>query len=371
MLVSSFFLKGCKCTHNNGFYNTLINKNIDKSKTVQNPYSALLLDWYDKNKRDLPWRTDNTPYHVWLSEIILQQTQVKQGLPYYLKITESFRTIENLANCEQERFNTYWQGLGYYSRARNLLKCAKTVVENYNGSFPNNYKELLGLPGIGPYTAAAIASICFGEAVIALDGNLTRVLSRVIAFKEDAFTNKAKKELIAFGEQIIDHQRPGDFNQALMDLGSNICTPKKPKCPECPFFQYCEAQKQNLVTQLPIKTRKQKQTAVTIDYFIIIRDNKIGLRKRTENIWNGLYEFPSNWVEKGEIKNPSNYIKTGNEILIESRKHLLTHKKMSINFYLGVGDCKDVVWVNKNELQRYSFPQVIMDFINDKIGELF
>ena len=145
----------------------------------------------------------------------------------------------------------------------------------------------------------------------------------------------------------------------------DICKKKKY------YHEQKSAQKQNLAAQLPLKTRKQKQTAVTIDYFIIIRGNKIGLRKRTENIWNGLYEFPGNWIEKGEIKNPSNYIKTGNEILIESRKHLLTHKKMIINFHLGTGDYKDLIWVNKNELQDYSFPQVILDFMNDKIGDLF
>src|SRR5690606_29978884 len=206
-------------------------------------FNSLILIWSDKNKRNLPWRNTRDPYQIWLSEIILQQTRVIQGTNYFLAFTEKFPRIENLANAQEQEILRLWQGLGYYSRARNLHFTAKHIVKELNGKFPDSFQELLKLKGVGEYTAAAIASIAFNETVPAVDGNVFRVFSRYFNIHRDISLPKTRKYFFELGKETIDQNRPGDFNQAVMELGATVCTPKNPKCEICPVNESCEALK--------------------------------------------------------------------------------------------------------------------------------
>src|SRR5690606_46065 len=221
-------------------------------------FNSLILIWFDKNKRNLPWREQKDPYKIWLSEIILQQTRVAQGLDYYIKFTQTFPNLQDLAKAEESEILKLWQGLGYYSRARNLHFTAKHIVENLDSNFPDNFTDLLKLKGIGEYTAAAIASIGFDEAVPAIDGNAFRVYARYFNIQMDISLPKTKKYFLELGKKIIDPQRPGDFNQAVMELGATVCVPLSPKCGICPLNNSCEALAKKTVEQLPIKSKKLK-----------------------------------------------------------------------------------------------------------------
>ena len=221
-----------------------------------------LLFWYDENKRELPWRATEqrkvSTYETWLSEIMLQQTRVETVKSYFMAFTKKFPTIFELANASQDEVMELWAGLGYYSRARTLHACAKKVVEEYKGEFPKKAEELQKLPGIGPYTSAAIASISFGESIVAIDGNLHRVISRLYAHKKD------RDHSFSLGQKIIDSERAGDFNQALMDLGSSICTSKNPKCETCPLSKHCKAFLLNRVAEFPLRKKKKPVPQVLV-----------------------------------------------------------------------------------------------------------
>ena len=226
--------------------------------------SNTLISWYFSNKRDLPWRNTQDPYFIWLSEIILQQTRVEQGLPYYLHFAEKYPSVKHLAEASEDEIMRSWQGLGYYSRARNLHNAAKQVVNEYNSEFPKNYNELLKLKGVGEYTAAAIASFAYLEVCPVLDGNVFRFLSRYYGVKTPINSNNAKKEFIELAKQIIDPSQPHTFNQAIMEFGALQCKPKSPDCNVCPFQDSCYAFKNNEVAVLPIKEKKLKRS---IRYF--------------------------------------------------------------------------------------------------------
>ncbi|MEY5042335.1 MAG: A/G-specific adenine glycosylase, partial [Bacteroidota bacterium] len=213
--------------------------------------SSLLIDWYKINQRDLPWRNTNNPYSIWLSEIILQQTRVQQGLPYYLKFIQKYPTLKSLANASQDEVLALWQGLGYYSRGRNLLKAAQQIVTNYNGEFPNNYKELKKIIGIGDYTAAAIASFAFNEKIAVVDGNVYRVLSRLFGVITPIDTPEGKKTFFELAQAFLHPTQHSTANQAIMEFGALQCTPKKPNCSICPFLDFCEAYNQKLIDNLP------------------------------------------------------------------------------------------------------------------------
>jgi A/G-specific adenine glycosylase len=267
---------------------------MNLQKTMKNfHFSNSINSWYLQNKRHLPWRETTDPYLIWLSEVIMQQTRIDQGTDYYLRFVDRFETIFDLANASEEEILKMWQGLGYYSRARNLHSTAKHIAYNLGGQFPDSYNRIMELKGIGPYTAAAIASICFNEAQAAIDGNVYRVLTRFKGIDLPIDSTPGKKTIALLANELIDQKNPGDFNQALMDLGSQVCTPQKPRCEECPLFSECEAFRSNQVLKYPVKKSATKQTNRYFYYIIVRNEDQIFIRKRTaKDIWLGLYDFP-------------------------------------------------------------------------------
>ena len=252
-----------------------------------------LINWYAENHRDLPWRHDPTPYEVWLSEVILQQTRVNQGMDYYLRFVEKWPTVSALANASEEEVLKMWQGLGYYSRARNLHKCAKQVVEQYHGEFPADYEQLKKLQGIGDYTAAAIASIAFNLPQAVVDGNVYRVLARLYDIDTPININEGQKTFARLADELLNREQPGLHNQALMEFGALHCTPKNPNCLLCPLQAQCLAFAHQTVMQRPVKLQKTKVTTRYFNYLVIRIKDSIYLHKRSDNdIWRNLYDFP-------------------------------------------------------------------------------
>ena len=254
-------------------------------------FSKILNHWYSNNKRSLPWRQTKTPYLIWLSEIILQQTQIKQGLPYYEAFVEAYPTVFDLAKAEERKVLKLWQGLGYYSRARNLHATAQYIVEELNGEFPNNYRELLKLKGVGDYTASAIASICFNEPMAVVDGNVYRVLSRYFGIETPINSSKGIKEFKQLAQRLIDKNNPADYNQAIMEFGAVQCKPQNPNCDVCPFQDGCVAFEKKRIDELPVKIKAAKASKKYFNFLVIIsKDNKTLLQKRKEK---GIWQKPS------------------------------------------------------------------------------
>lgn len=299
-------------------------------------FARLLMDWYDRHKRDLPWRHTRDPYKIWLSEIILQQTRVAQGLPYFAAFIKRYPTVSKLASAPQDEVLRLWQGLGYYSRARNLHACAKKIVRDYQGKFPNTYEELLNLPGIGSYTAAAIASFAFSESVAVLDGNVFRVLARVFGIEHDIASPSGKKFFFQKANELINKEKPGIFNQAIMEFGALQCTPKKPACISCPLSRMCVANQQQLQTQLPVKLSRTKIKTRHLYYLVIRKGSQLYLRKRMSgDIWNGLYDFLL-LEEKKSTTTQKLFVKHKIEYKIDrvskEYKHILSHQKLVVRF---------------------------------------
>ncbi|MEP1490498.1 MAG: A/G-specific adenine glycosylase [Algibacter sp.] len=257
-------------------------------------FSKILIHWYSINKRDLPWRQTTDPYRIWLSEIILQQTQVKQGLPYYNDFLAEFPSVFHLAEAKEEKVLKLWQGLGYYSRARNLHATAKHVVDELKGTFPNNYKALLKLKGIGDYTASAISSICFNEVAAVVDGNVYRMLSRYFGIDTPINSSKGAKEFKLLAQELIDKKQPAEFNQAIMEFGARQCKPKNPDCSSCPFQNSCVALQKKTIAELPVKIKSAKAKKKYFNFLVFIsEDHKTILEKREgKGIWQNLYQFP-------------------------------------------------------------------------------
>ena len=255
--------------------------------------SGPLLSWYRREKRDLPWRENRDPYRIWISEIMLQQTRVEAVKPYFFRFFEHFPRIQDLAAAPEEELLKCWEGLGYYSRARNIKKAAEILTEKYNGSFPESYEEILALPGIGSYTAGAIASIAFELPVPAVDGNVLRVLSRVTGSFDDILKQSTKKKMEALISEVIQPGSAGDFNQALIETGAMICIPGgAPLCSQCPFFTVCAARSQGLTEKLPVKTPKKKRKIEEKTVLLLEYQDKIAIRKRREDgLLASLYEF--------------------------------------------------------------------------------
>jgi A/G-specific adenine glycosylase len=301
-------------------------------------FSKRIIDWYEINHRDLPWRKTRDPYKIWLSEIILQQTRVSQGLPYYEEFVKSFPTVFDLAKASEQKVLRLWQGLGYYSRARNLHRCAKEIVKNFNGEFPNSFEGLKGLHGVGPYTAAAIASIAFHESVAVVDGNVFRVLARVFGIEKDIASDEGKKYFFSLANKLIDESKPDLFNQAIMEFGALHCLPKNPKCDECIFSKNCEANQRNLQGLLPVKSKKLKVRTRYFYYFVIHSKKKIFMHRRTEkDIWQGLYDFyliETKRTQKTDTLIKEDKFLTKSTIIRESEvyKHILSHQKLKVKF---------------------------------------
>jgi A/G-specific adenine glycosylase len=255
-------------------------------------FTKMVVRWYEKNKRDLPWRETKDPYRIWLSEIILQQTRVNQGLPYYLKFVEAFPSVFDLANAPEQKVLRLWQGLGYYTRARNLHKCAKEVVAHFDGKFPKTFDGLKTLPGIGDYTAAAIASISFGQSVAVVDGNVFRVLARIFGIDTPINTPEGKRIFSTIANELVSKKNPDVHNQAMMEFGARLCTPRNPGCEICPFQRNCFAFKNSLQHQLPVKLQLKKARKRYFYYFVVQKGKSLLMKKREEkDIWHGLYDF--------------------------------------------------------------------------------
>ena len=256
-------------------------------------FAPALEPWYERHKRDLPWRHTTNPYQIWLSEIILQQTRVAQGRPYYERFVANYPTVADMARADEQQLLRLWQGLGYYSRARNLHQTARFVTEQLGGKFPGSYRELLKMKGIGAYTAAAIASFAFGERVAVVDGNVYRVLARVFGIKEDITTTTTKKTFAALATRLIAHANdPATYNQAIMEFGAIQCTPVAPDCLLCPLQQYCVAYQTGQQQQLPVKARKAPVRERFINYLVFQRGNRLAMRERTDrDIWQNLFDF--------------------------------------------------------------------------------
>lgn len=256
-------------------------------------YSEILMDWYAGNKRDLPWRNTKNPYYIWISEIILQQTRVAQGYNYYLRFIERFPDVASLADARQEEVLKYWQGLGYYSRARNIHEAARDIMTRFKGVFPCKYEEVISLKGIGEYTAAAILSFVWNQPYPVLDGNVFRVLSRLFAIETPIDTGMGKKEFMKLGNSLIDVRSAGLYNQAIMEFGALQCMPQNPDCIHCPLVTCCLGYKSGNVQQFPVKQNKIKTRNRYLNYFHITQDGYTYLQRRSgKDIWEGLFEFP-------------------------------------------------------------------------------
>lgn len=341
--------------------------------------SQILQLWYAKNKRLLPWRGITEPYLVWLSEIILQQTRVNQGLEYYLHFAEKYPTVQDLANASEEQILKSWQGLGYYSRARNLHFTAKYVTNNLNGKFPESYEELIKLKGIGEYTAAAIASFSFNKAHAVVDGNVFRVLARYYNISTPINSTEGKKYFTKLANELIDKENPGNHNQAIMEFGSLQCKPANPSCNACPLNESCVAFKEQTVDKLPIKEKKIKKRTRYLDYFYVLDNQNTYINKRTEKgIWQNLYDFPC--IESIKETDEKNIIDSeewqnlfGNNTVINTIstpiKHLLSHQTIYARFW----EIKTSAFLSNNytkipikDINKYPLPRLIDSYINKK-----
>lgn len=326
-----------------------------------------ILQWFYQNKRSLPWRNSRDPYKIWISEIILQQTRIAQGLHYFTRFISHFPDIDSLAKASEQDVLRLWQGLGYYSRARNLHKASKIIKEKYNGVFPDNFDELKKLPGIGPYTAAAISSICFKEAVPAIDGNAYRVYSRFFGIEDNIASGKSFKIFFDLGKSIIPKNEPGDFNEAIMELGATVCLPQKPICDICPLDTKCFALIYDKVQKLPVNKKEIKIANKSIDYFFIYFGNSFLIKHRNKKgIWKNMYDFPENNPSQFNLKPKLSY----------RVKHILTHQKIIISFYeidakkdfYNLAEVLGCEIVDSSSINKFPLPKPIENFIANRFN---
>ncbi len=339
-----------------------------------------LLNWYDYNARILPWRSEPTPYHVWISEIMLQQTRVEAVKPYYDRFLLELPDIEALSKVEDEKLMKLWQGLGYYNRARNLKTAAITIMEEYDGVMPRDYEKILSLKGIGEYTAGAISSIAYQIPVPAVDGNVLRVISRVEANEEDILKTSTKKRVRQELLEIMPEDRAGDFNQALMELGATVCLPNgKPLCEKCPWDTVCQAYKQDRVMTLPVKQPKKKRKIEQMTVFLLYSKGKIAICKRPDKgLLAGLWEFPneSGSLDKRKAKERLEQWGIYNYDLEETAKgkHIFSHIEWKMRgYFVEIEDGDEInwkelnfEWVSVEEMEKnYAIPSAYELFLNE------
>ncbi len=334
--------------------------------------SIKLLAWYDKAKRDLPWRNIKDPYGIWVSEIMLQQTQVKTVIPYYQRWMKALPTIRKLANSSERKVLKLWEGLGYYSRARNLKKAAQIVNKDMGGKIPGTVAELQNLPGIGRYTAGAISSIAFGVKVPVLDGNVKRVLTRLFCIS-DVTTSALEKRLWEKAKNFVPTRRPGDFNQALMELGATLCSHKSPTCQKCPLRKTCEAFEKGIVEQFPQKKITSPIKKIEVAAGIIMKNSKVYIQQRAkDDLMGGLWEFPGGKREKGEsiegcLKREIREelradIKVLNKVMVI--RHAYTQFRVTLHVFdcflknkkIRPNGCEQWKWISLEKLNSYPFP---------------
>lgn len=323
-------------------------------------FAAILLQWFKNNGRSLPWRETKDAYAIWLSEVILQQTRIAQGMSYWERFMTQWPTVNDLAAATENEVLKAWQGLGYYSRARNLHTAAQQVMEL--GGFPQTLKELKTLKGVGDYTAAAIASIAFGEPVAVVDGNVYRVLSRYYGIETPIDSTEGKKEFQALAQSLLPINEPADYNEAIMDFGATQCTPNSPHCSACPLCETCVAFREQRINELPVKSKKVKQRERHFTYLCIEYEGKIAIHQRgAGDIWQGLWEFPQ--AEQLTSSEDSAW-KTEAQLLQKGVKHILTHQILLADIYLWQPTKRpqlpsEFIWIEKQDLENYALPRLI------------
>jgi len=340
--------------------------------------STILIQWYNENKRDLPWRNTTDPYIIWISEVILQQTRVDQGYDYFNRFVKRFPTVDLLANADEDEVLKLWQGLGYYSRARNLHAAAKMIMDRFDGKFPYEYKDVLSLKGVGEYTAAAIVSFAFDEPYAVVDGNVYRVLSRIFAIDEPIDSGRGKKAFAELAQTLLDESRPGLHNQAIMEFGALQCVPVSPDCENCPALSICIAYDRGRVSTYPVKEGKQKTKNRYFNYFDIHYGDNVFLHKRVEkDIWQNLYELPL--VETSEelsVEDVSSnddvkaLLGTAESVKIKyvtQVKHVLSHQIIYATFYKVIVDkvllSDEYVKVKEEDVDNYPVSRLVHKYL--------
>ena len=349
----------------------------------QSEFAARLLRWHKDVDRRLPWKKDRDPYKTWLSEIIMQQTRVAQGTPYYLKFIEAYPAITDLADAPEAHVMKLWQGLGYYSRARNLHHAAKKVRDEFNGQFPTEYKDILSLKGVGKYTAAAIASFAYGQEYAVVDGNVIRVLSRYLGITDAVDHSTTLKLINDKATQLIQGSDPAKYNQAIMDFGATYCTPKSPDCKRCIFTDLCKAHNNGLVTEIPYKAKKIKKRTRHLHYLIIqdSNGNTIIRHRQEKDIWQSLYDYPCMELEsEKQLKKDGveEYLSSIFGLQVNSvrfplktYKHILTHQTLFGQFYyVQVAEISKItspyLVVKKSEVGLNALPVLLTNHLKDE-----
>ncbi len=344
-----------------------------KATAAKRNIQKALLGWFDREQRDMPWRRTGDPYPIWVSEIMLQQTQVKTVIPYFERWMKSFPTLQKLARSREETVLKHWEGLGYYSRARNLHRAAKIVLQEHNGRVPDTYDALIKLPGIGRYTAGAILSIAFDQPVPVLDGNVKRVLSRLFVLRANGAPSAHENRLWETSAGLVPAKRPGDFNQAMMELGATVCLPKKPFCLVCPLQKPCEAQQRGEIDKYPVPRARPVTQKIEVSAAVITRGGKVYIQQRLHGgLMGGLWEFPGGKRKPKETKEAclKREIKEelGIPVTISKKlmtiKHSYTQFRVTLNVFwcpwksgrIRASQCEQWKWVKYEDLNNYTFP---------------
>lgn len=345
-------------------------------------FSEKIVEWYLTNHRKLPWRETRDPYRIWLSEVILQQTRVVQGLPYYDRFITHYPSVYALASAPEEEVLRHWQGLGYYTRARNLIRCARVVAEEYDGAFPNTFEKLRLLPGVGDYTAAAIASIAFGEPVAVLDGNVFRVLSRYFGLRNDITLSSSRKVFSDLAIQLVPQGHPGIYNQGVMEFGALCCLPKTPQCRDCVLSPGCYAHERQEQALLPVRNTRKRARKRYFYYFVFIRGNRIGMRKRSgKDIWQHLYDFyaaesPRHQTLRKVVENDERLRALAGRLaefeVSTTYRHKLTHQEIYARFvvvrppFKRAGLPQDLTFFTRKSVEMLPKPVLISRFLADR-----
>ncbi len=338
-------------------------------------FKKLLLDWYDPAARPMPWKDEKDPYKIWISEVILQQTRVEQGWEYYKRFIDKFPDVFSLANAPVEDVLKLWQGLGYYSRARNLHKGAQQLVADHNGEMPRSFNDILALSSVGPYTAAAIASFAFDLPNAVVDGNVIRIISRILGIDTPFDTSVGQKLFRQLADELLDQQQAGRYNQAIMDFGATVCTPSNPKCSECPFNKYCVAFLSGKTNELPVKSKIIKKRERHFNYFVFQHlDEFLVFQRNSKDVYSGMYEFylwERDIITDGQtaelklediLNEPANFTKISLQ-----KPHILTHQRIFIHFFqIDLNhkiSLQGGIWLTLNELKKLPVPKFIHDYL--------
>lgn len=343
-------------------------------------FNKNILSWNLDNKRILPWKYTENPYHIWLREVILQQTRVEQGAAYYQRFLEKYPQVNDLAKASLEEVYKDWEGLGYYSRARNLHFAAQQIMQDFGGVFPASYDDVIQLKGVGEYTAAAIMSFAYHQPYAVLDGNVFRVLSRFFGVQIPIDTSSGKKHFRELAQTCLADADPAVYNQAMMDFGATICTPQKPSCDNCPLSSHCIAYNQDLISVLPVKSQKIKRQKRFFNFMIFEKDDQIVIQqRRQDDIWRNLYQFPLIESSK-KLLSINQLIKEAGLNISEINaskqyKQLLTHRKVYARFFhIKVNELKikdDWLLIENQDMKQYSYPKIVREYLNERYNYLY